>query len=427
MGTLQSALLACLPLLIASTPMTTSLWSWLIGGGLLGFVFCGPIWGKLTDRYTPARTLTWTFAGLTTSHLLLLAAVTIAIIKPTAFWPILGGLILSRLVYSLFASGLFGAAQASVITPYLNNTRSHLARLNAANQAGRLLGPLLVALCAWYHALLSLYLLGVICILVSWSLLYRTHYLYRTNERSRMNSPCQAKDLALETDSEQQLSGNTNKQHNVNNERIDWRKMLPELSMALCLTFFLGTIQFVLGPYLQHQYGLSPEEATQQLSLMLAMSALSMVVTALVLIPKLQDHAKSYLIMMLLTVCVGSILLGSSDSIAILLTGLILACVGVALITPYYGQQLRDRWPLRQGLIGGILTSAHTIGYGVGTLAGGLLFQYFPDYALRISMLLGPTILVLTLWQCSKNSISPLPEARQKQYTIANVNDCDLN
>ncbi len=386
MGTLQSALLACLPLLIAKTPMTTSLWSWLIGGGLLGFVFCGPIWGKLTDRYTPARTLAWTFAGLSTAHLLLLVAISVAILRPTEFWLILGGLVLSRLIYALFASGVFSAAQASVITPLSNNTRSHLARLNAANQAGRLLGPLVVAACAWYNALVSLYLLGLICILMSWSLLFRS------------------KRLAFAASTGQSSTGHTD------NQQFNWNAALPELSMAFCLTFFLGAIQFTLGPYLQHQYGLSPEEATQQLSVMLAISAFTMVTTALILIPWLQNRTKSYLTAMLTTISVGSLMLGSSQTIITLTGGLILACMGVTLSTPYYGQQLRDRWPERQGLIGGILTSAHTIGYGVGTLAGGLLFQYLPDQALSSSLLLGPIFIALTLWQCSKNSISPLPE-----------------
>ncbi|WP_141215583.1 MFS transporter [Hahella sp. CCB-MM4] len=386
MGTLQSALLACLPLLIAKTPMTASLWSWLIGGGLLGFVFFGPIWGKLTDRYTPVRTLAWTFAGLSTAHLLLLATLSTAIFQPTEFWLILGGLVLSRLVYAVFASGVFSAAQASVITPLSSNTRSHLARLNAANQAGRILGPLLVAACAWYNALLSLYLLGIICLLMSWSLFFRSKRL-----------PCAT-------------SVKPSPREPTDNQQINWNDVLPELSMAFCLTFFLGAIQFSLGPYLQHQYGLSPEEATHQLSGMLAISAFTMVITALVLIPWLQNRTRSYLTVMLATISVGSLMLGSSQSIITLTGGLILACMGVTLSTPYYGQQLRDRWPERQGLIGGILTSAHTIGYGVGTLAGGLLFQYLPDQALSSSLLLGPIFVVLTLWQCSKNSISPLPE-----------------
>ncbi len=406
MGTLQSALLSCLPLLIAVTPLTTSQWSWLIGGSLLGFVVGGPTWGRLTDRFSPQRTLLWTFTGLCLAHGLLLVAIGLPL-------PALGVLLLliaSRVVYAVFTSGLFGAAQASVLLNKPTDIRSNLAKLNAVSQLGRLLGPLAVVFCAWYHPLAALYVLGAIALIVLVATMLKQAETISSAEAESPH-PFQEDSPGLKT-------------------RFRIRLALPELAMAFVLTGFLGCLQFLLGPYLQHHFRLSPESATQHLSMLLILTAMIMFLGALVLVPRLQYQPRIYLLTMLSSCVIGGLLLGSADGLPMLVLGLVLLAIGVSLCTPYYGQQLRDQWPQQQGMVGGALTSAHTLGYGAGTLVGGWLMTHYADQALDGFYVLGPLLLLLTGWQWLQHQrrIHSIPgNCGNQKYFIANDNDCDLN
>ncbi len=377
MGMMQSALFACLPWLIDHTPLDVMEWSWLIGVSLFGFVLLAPVWGRVTDRYGALITLRLSFTGFTVALLILLLPLVDLVKLNGSASVVVCLLILSRLIHGLFASGLFGAAQALVLARSKRDAKIQLARLNAINQLGRMLGPLLVVIAALHYPPLALYVLAFVCVLLvlmPWS---RFEVLARASVTSGGALPDQTTVAPA----------------------FRWQAAWPELAMASLLTLFVGILQFVLGPYLQWLWSLSSVEATAELSKLLFLSALVITLAALVIVPKLAHAPRCYIAVMVTCLLLGAVFMGGAESRIQWAVAVALVSIGVALCSPYYGVKIRERWPECQGAIGGYLTSAHTVGYGLGTLAGGWLFDAFPERVMWSLSFIAPFIVLCMAFQ----------------------------
>ena len=80
---------------------------------------------------------------------------------------------------------------------------------------------------------------------------------------------------------------------------------------------------------------------------------------------------------------------------AVIYGGVAAVAFGAAVLTPWYGSQLRQCHPRFQGEIAGRLTSIHTLGYIAGTLAGGWLLEARPESPLAMFVLLVPVLVLL--------------------------------
>ena len=373
-GMMQSSLLASLPTLIDKTPITALQWSWLLAFSMFGFVIFAPVWGKLTDRYGYDRTLMWTFIGAALSNILLLVGICDYFNEIMPWIVIVTVLTMSRLIHACFASGIFGAAQAKVVSIKPDSIKSSLARIQAFNQVGRMAGPLVVAIGALVFSTFGLYLVGGLVAVLAALFMFSSQ---KTSQAASSINPT-----------------NSNTEQNP-----DWLSGLPDIAMAILLTMFVGWLQFSLGPYIQNLWGLNPTEASQELSYLLFASAFAMSVTAFLITPRISHMPKLYAAIMISCVIIGAVILSRATSLLQLYPGMILLSVGLALCPPYYGHRLRARWPHHQGLIGGVLTSAHTIGYACGVLLGGWLLNQNPSQVLELYSIFGPLLLAIYIWQ----------------------------
>lgn len=361
-GLAQSALLSCLPWLMDRSGLGATAWSWLLGGSLWGMMLMAPLWGKWLDRRGAALGLWLSFSGFTLALALLLLALGMV---PGSL-AMVGLLLVSRLVHSLFMAGVFPSAQYLQLQGLApERWRGALARLSALSQLGRLLGPALVAAFAWWWPPLALLLVLLASMLLAAALWRR-----------------------------QRLQG---KGADAKESAAPWAPALPLYLLALVITTALGQVQFLLGPLLQQGLGLSPEGASSLMGAYLALAALVAALVGLGLVPRLGSSGQ--LALGVLCLSLGGAWLGWSSPQQGFWGPLALLSAGLALTSPWYGVKLRERWPRAQGRVAGRLSSLHTLGYGLGMVSGGWLLQKAPQTPLLGLALLGPLLVALLAWQ----------------------------
>lgn len=344
MGLTQSVLLASLPVLVMTTGVAYSMWSWIIGGTLFLYVLAAPWWGARIDRYGAEGVQRVTAIGTTLANLLLL----VALFVPTpmvAFAFILS----SRVAYALFVCGLYPSSQTALVSGVdSKRAQTVLGRLVAVNRTGQLLGPALVAVFVLTDVrwpFVALVLSGAV---LSWSLW-----------RSRKGNS----DRAEVT--ERQSLGPAWRRGDA------LRAVWPALLVAFSLTFSVGYLQFTLGYALADRFALSAVEASRLLSQALVVASVGIFVTHLVLIPLIVPRPMLQAAVIGVCVLIGVHLLTGSFSRLDLFVAMGLLALGHGLSSPAYTAWARDRLPGATGSSVALIMAIHTLGHGLGILASG--------------------------------------------------------
>lgn len=372
MGVLQSALVACLPWLMERTGLSAGAWSWILSAGMIPVLLGAPVWGQQVDRRGARRVSAVASVMVLVGFGLLLLALGAGVQGGTAF----ACLLVARLAHGFGAGGVFPAAQRLAVTGVSPGEWSYrLSRLQMAVHAGRLGGPALIALAAWLGMMTVLVIAGMVAVLLVSGI--------RWPIRQRGCSDCrdnQAESPALPD------SGNA--------LRPPWGEGWPYYLMALVLTASFGTVQFVLGPRMTALAGVSAEVgASLTATALILASAVGLVCGPLV-------HSRVHRSLTLAVIwgsalTCGGITLAYAASLAAMFAGIAALAFGAAVLTPWYGSLLRQCHPDAQGEVAGRLTSTHTLGYIVGTLAGGWLLEVSPGQPLLVLVLLAPALMLL--------------------------------
>lgn len=364
MGLLQSSLITALPWLIATTGLSAGWWSVAMAAGMLPVVAGAPLWGRQADRRGSIPVLRSASSVVLVAFILMLVVLHSGL---ATFW-LLGLVVLARLLHGVGAGGVFPAAQRLVVSGAdPGQWATKLAGLQVAGHLGRLAGPGLMvaaALTGVPVALTLVWVLGGICCLV----------LFLPSKEAPVTVRAPVPGVAP-----------------------GWRDGLPLYGMALAITVWIGLLQFVLGPVLARLSAGTPETATALTGTALVIASVVAIVTGPV-IHRLMRSVIWLGVIWSLGLGIGGVMLALADSVADVYLGIALVAMGVAVITPWYGAALRRLWPHARGQVAGRLTSLHTCGYGVGTLAGGALLEWQPDYALTAFPALVLVIAGLALW-----------------------------
>ncbi|OHY82921.1 hypothetical protein [Marinobacter sp. AC-23] len=94
---------------------------------------------------------------------------------------------------------------------------------------------------------------------------------------------------------------------------------------------------------------------------------------------------------------IAGVVLGVATTVFEIYVGVAFLAFGAAVLTPWYGSQVRQCQPDAHGEVGGRLTSTHTLGYIAGTLAGGWLLEVHPDRAMAAFVLPAPVLVLLAI------------------------------
>lgn len=346
LGLTQSVLLASLPMLVVNTGVSYQQWSWFLGGTLLLYMVSAPWWGQRIDRQGPHASLRQTTAGTLACNLLL--CIGLFVPQPLVAS---GIILLSRVGYALFASGQYPSSQAVVMAGASQQSRQlALGRLLAANHSGRLIGPALVAIAAPFWYPLPIVLLVLLCLLIFWS--------------------CPGKDATG-------AAATAPAENDLSQDQPGLQHIWPALTAAFLVTLAVSTLQFTLSFSLGEHFSLSPEKASQLLSVTLLTATVAGLISHLGLLPLLNTRPALHLVTLVLGLLGGSALLLLPFSQLQLLTAIALLTSGFSLASPAYTHWAHQRFPSRVGRTTSTLTSIHTLGHAAGTvLAGSLGLAY---------------------------------------------------
>ncbi|PAV25354.1 hypothetical protein CF392_11360 [Tamilnaduibacter salinus] len=365
MGLYQSSLMVSLPWMIEHSGLSAGLWSVLMAVGMILVVVGGPLWGRQADQRGAGPIMRLTLGLVVVGYMVLV----LALIGGGAGWWLIGAVAMARLLHGLGAGGVFPSTQRFLLSSRPPSRWSvELAQLQAANQIGRLAGPGLMAVASLLSVPLGLSAIAVAG-LALWVLQWR------------------------------QVGGVTGGAV-PSTEPVTppgWRPDWPLYLLALLITTWVGLLQFVLGPYIQQLLAVDAVSATRMTGYYLMLSS----VVALVVGPLghrwLAGRHGLLSGIWLSALVAGGLVLAVAVTPLGLAVGIALVVSGLALATPWYGSLLRGRWPAAQGQVSGRLTSVHTTGYGIGTLAGGVALEWAPEQALLPFLVLGPLALVCYL------------------------------
>ncbi|MFL1405619.1 MFS transporter [Marinobacter sp. M1N3S26] len=365
MGVLQSAMVAALPWLIERTGLSAGLWSMILSAGMIPVLLGAPLWGQLVDRRGAQRVSLIASAMVLAGFGLFLLALGAGLQGAIG----LGCLLVARLAHGIGAGGVFPAAQRLAVADADPGEWSYrLSRLQMSVHAGRLAGPTLIALAVWLGMMTVLTLTGVLALLLVSGLRWQ-----------RGQQP----------EGEFAAGGDSG-----GDRRPPWRAGWPYYLMALVLTVAVGAVQFVLGPRLTALAGVSAEVGASLTAAALILASL----IGLVFGPLVHSRVRGSPILGAIwgsSLLVGGTLLAYAQNLSAMFGGIAALAFGAAVLTPWYGSLLRQCHPDAQGEVAGRLTSTHTLGYIIGTLAGGWLLETSPGQPLLALLLIAPALVML--------------------------------
>jgi len=348
LGIGQNGLLVAIPMLVAQTSLSLSVWAGLLTLGSMLFLPSSPWWGKQIARVGSKPVVLWSLAGYGASFLLLGIGCTLLSTQSISPSIGLGILIIARVIYGLMVSAMVPACQVWALHRAGEGKRmTALATISSGLSCGRLFGPLCAAGMLVIHPLAPLVLLVVAPLLALMMLLPL---------RGNAPQPAVAR----------------------NNARLRI-ECLPYLLCALLLAATVSLMQLGLSPALARQFVGDTAAISHQVAWLLSVAAIaSLGAQFTVLRPQLLTPLALLLSAgLLMSLGLGMML---SPPLWLFYTGCALLSFGAALGTPAYQLLLNDK--LADGAGAGWIATSHTLGYGLCALLVPLVSQSHGETAL---------------------------------------------
>lgn len=380
MGLFQSTLFAATPQFIATTGLSTIQWSVLLSMPTLLFLVLSPRWGRWADRRGAGHIIRYSVIGLAFSMVSLAAVWLLGNSLSFAPWLWFFAIAISRVLYGISASGVMPLCQSLAIeigeaenlkqdshenlSPKKqgDNSLKRLGFVSASLSIGRLCGPLLLlALATQVSWILNLFTLaGLIVALVVVRFSVR-------NSKVSHDSKVNAQSFQPEN-----LAAPEEPQHQAN------KSLQVYLGLAFGVTFYVGYLQFVLGP-LFLDWMASADEATVMLSVTMSIVAVVALLCQIFVVKRLNWRSSVVLVGLALMLLITSTGLSFVETPNAILWFLVPMALSIALFTPIYSRRAMALSQQAKGQISGRLAVAHTAGYPIGSLLAGACYGYAPQ------------------------------------------------
>ena len=342
----------------------------IIAASSLTVFLTSPIWGRVSDRWGRKRVMLVGLFGFTVGTVLFNSVLYAGLSGALTGWLLFGALVVSRMMHAATMSATMPAANAYMadITDAASRTRG-MGAAGAANNLGSILGPAIAGL-AVFSLLLPLWVMAGVALLNG---LFVWRFL---PEPPKHVAPTRMRRMKY-TDP----------------------RILPFVIVGVVMFSGMALVQQTMGFRFQDTLGLSAGETARTFGFAMMLSAAASLTAQAVIVRRLTLPPFSLLKLAipLLIVAFSIMAIASSQlwlSVAMMILGFGMGLAGPAFMA---GASLAVS-PQEQGAVAGVAGACGPLGFTIGPLAGGLLYQLNPALPFAFAALIYVVLFVSMRW-----------------------------
>jgi MFS family permease len=362
----QSVYWQTMPLIGRELGFSVKLITSLVSFSALMFLVFTPYWGRLSDKKGRKFVLIIGLVGYITSTLLFCWIAYLGLIGYFTFTALIFFLLLARVINSALGAGMRPATGATVADVTTEENRSAgMGQFGAANNIGTILGPVLVSFIAFliantaiFPASLEPYGRLIPLLFMSFLMMMALVFVYFYLPESFVKQ---------ETNSSEQ---------GFNFEKSN----LMLISTGVLIFSSFAIIQSITAFYLQDTFSLSILETQQSLGIALGFMALTSIVAQLTIVQKIKVPPIKLVQWSTPFFILGSLVAVYSANFNIYVFGMSIIGLGMGLGTPgYTAAASLNADSESQGAAVGLAMIAPGLGFSIGPLLGGFLYESSPS------------------------------------------------
>ena len=362
----QSVYWQTMPLIGRELGFSVKLITSLVSFSALMFLIFTPYWGRLSDKKGRKFVLIIGLVGYITSTLLFCWIAYLGLIGYFTFTTLIFFMLLARVINSALGAGMrpaTGATVADVTT--VENRSAGMGQFGAANNIGTILGPVLVSFIAFliantaiFPASLEPYGRLIPLLFMSFLMMMALVFVY----------------FYLPESFVKQETNNSGQGFNFEKSNL----MLISTGVLIFSSFAI--IQSITAFYLQDTFFLSILETQQSLGIALGFMALSSIVAQLTIVQKIKVPPIKLVQWSTPFFVLGALVAVYAANFNIYVLGMSIIGLGMGLGTPgYTAAASLNADSESQGAAVGLAMIAPGLGFSIGPLLGGFLYESSPS------------------------------------------------
>lgn len=337
--------------------------------GLMVFLF-SPIWGRRSDRWGRKRVLLIGLFGFSAGTVLFNSVLYVGLSGWLTGTGLFVALVLARITHASMMSASMPAANAYMadITDAAGRTRG-MGAAGAANNVGAILGPAVAGL-AVFSLLTPLWLMAAVAFLNG---LFVWRFLPEPPKQ----------------------------QHRPPSRRMKYSdpRILPFIIVGVAMFTGMGLVQQTMGFRFQDVLGLSAADTATNFGFAMMLSGAGALFSQAVIVQRLRVAPFTLLRLALPLLVVAFVMMATVQSQFWLTAAMIILGTGTGLAGPGFtaGASLAVS-QAEQGAVAGVASSCGPLGFTLGPLLGGLMYQLSPTLPYAFAAGLFLVLLVSTQW-----------------------------
>jgi len=323
----------------------------IIAASSLTVFLSAPLWGRLSDRWGRKKVILIGLFGFSAGTVLFNTVLTLGINGWLVGLPLYFALVLTRIMHASVMSAAMPASNAYMadITDIKSRTRG-MAAAGAANNFGAIMGPALAGL-----AVLSL--LSPLWIMAAVAFLNGLFILRFLPDPPR----------------QQNIVGNRKRMKYTD------RRILPFIIVGVAMFSGFALVQQTMGFRFQDALNLSTGDTAKTFGLAMMLSAACSLATQTLIVQRLELAPFTLLKLAIPLLILAFSLMASFNTQWMLTFAMMIQGMGMGLAGPGFmaGASLSVS-PQEQGAVAGVASACGPLGFTVGPLVGGALYQISP-------------------------------------------------
>ena len=362
----QSVYWQTMPLIGRELGFSVKLITSLISFSALMFLIFTPYWGRLSDKKGRKFVLLIGLVGYIASTLLFCWIAYLGLIGYFTFTALIFFLLVARVINSALGAGMRPATGATVADVTTEENRSAgMGQFGAANNVGTILGPVLVSFIAFliantaiFPASLEPYGRLIPLLFMSFLMMMALVFVYFYLPESLVKQEANSSGQGFNFD----------------------KSNLMLISTGVLIFSSFAIIQSISAFYLQDTFSLSILATQQSLGIALGFMALTSIVAQLTIVQKIKIPPIKLVQWSTPFFILGTLVAVYADNFNIYVLGMSIIGLGMGLGTPGYTAAVSlNADSESQGAAVGLAMVAPGLGFSIGPLLGGFLYESSPS------------------------------------------------